>query len=118
MKEKPWGGYEDIHREDGVVLKRIYIEPKSRLSLQSHNFRSEFWVVTKGECICENNKTLSRLLPGDHVHIEAYDIHRLINDGLEQCEILELQYGHCSEDDIVRHEDDYNRGINEDDIPF
>lgn len=117
MTEKPWGSYQDIHREETLVLKRIYVQPKQRLSLQSHKSRCEIWLVTKGECIAQINNSLTRLSAGSHVSINKYDEHRIINDGTEPCEIVELQYGYCLESDIIRFEDDYNREVI-DPLPF
>jgi mannose-6-phosphate isomerase-like protein (cupin superfamily) len=117
MIEKPWGSYQDIHREDTLVLKRIYIQPKQRLSLQSHRNRSEFWIVAKGECIAEVDSHLYRLSTGATMLVKKYAEHRIINDGTDPCEIIELQYGQCLEVDITRYEDDYNRDI-ADPIPF
>lgn len=115
--EKPWGKYEDLYRAHNIVLKKITVNPKSRLSLQFHYKRNEFWVVTKGVCLCEVYDNIHRLYnvyrlyEGDAIKIEIGTAHRLINDGLDPCEITELQYGECEEHDIVRHEDDYNRII-------
>lgn len=107
---KPWGSYRDLYRTDDIVLKTITVNPKSRLSLQSHSKRNEFWVVVKGNCICELNDNVYRLHKGDRIQISVYDNHRLINDGILPCEIVELQYGElCDEDDILRLEDDYSR---------
>jgi len=119
MSEKPWGRYEDLYRSENLVLKKITVNPKSRLSLQSHENRMEYWIVVKGNCICEknsndeydNNFSLTRMYCGDTIEIHHNDTHRLINDGTQPCEIIELQYGICDEEDIFRYEDDYNRQI-------
>ena len=107
--EKPWGKYEDICREDGVVLKKIIVNPKQRLSLQTHQQRAEFWVVVDGECLCELGPNIQRLKKWDTIQIEIGQLHRLINDTNEPCEVIELQFGLCIESDIIRHEDDYSR---------
>jgi mannose-6-phosphate isomerase-like protein (cupin superfamily) len=107
--EKPWGKYEDLYREDDVVLKKIIVDPKQRLSLQTHLQRAEFWVVTDGECLCELGPNIQRLKKWDTIHIEAGQPHRLINDTNDPCEVTELQFGLCTESDIIRYEDDYSR---------
>lgn len=106
---KPWGSYRDLYRKDEIVLKKINVEPKQRLSLQMHEHRSEFWIVTEGECLCEIDKDIYRLKKWDSIKIKEGQHHRLINDTPNPCEITELQFGHCNEDDIVRIEDDYRR---------
>ena len=109
MIKKAWGSYTDLYRTEDIVLKKISVDPKQRLSLQTHEKRSEFWVVTKGECLCELGDTVTRLKKWDTIQINNKQEHRLINDSNNSCEVTELQFGYCSEDDIVRIEDDYNR---------
>ena len=107
--EKPWCKYEDIYRTDEIVLKQITVNPKQRLSLQAHDSREEFWVVTGGECLCEVGPNVWRLRKWGTIHIERGHAHRLINDTNNPCEITELQFGFCKEEDITRYEDDYSR---------
>lgn len=107
--QKPWGKYADIHRTDKLVLKVITVNPKQRLSLQSHNKRSEFWVVTSGQCLCEIDGTTYHMEQGMCISIGCGQHHRLINDTHYLCEITELQWGICEEEDIIRYEDDYGR---------
>ena len=45
---KPWGSYEVLHTGDNFAIKKIIVKPGGILSLQSHKFRSEHWVVVKG----------------------------------------------------------------------
>ena len=42
---KPWGSYEVLHTGDNYAIKKIIVKPGGILSLQSHKFRSEHWVV-------------------------------------------------------------------------
>jgi mannose-6-phosphate isomerase-like protein (cupin superfamily) len=126
---KPWGKYEDIFRSDELVLKKITVDPKQRLSLQNHLKRSEFWVVTKGECLCETGvgerdtrfrdspRNVRRLRVGECVVVACGEVHRLINDTPRECQVVELQWGDCKEGDIHRLEDDYERG-SDDYLPF
>ena len=46
---RPWGNFEIISKGKNFLVKKIFVNPKSRLSLQSHKFRSEHWVVVKGK---------------------------------------------------------------------
>ena len=122
---KPWGKYEDIFRSDELVLKKITVDPKQRLSLQNHLKRSEFWVVTKGECLCETGvgefrdspRDMRRLRVGECIVVARGEVHRLINDTPRECQVVELQWGDCKEGDIHRLEDDYERG-SDDYLPF
>lgn len=106
---KPWGSYTDFYRTDNVVFKTISVTPNSRLSLQSHNGRNEFWVVVSGECVCQLDDAEFKMTEGDVILIPKTSVHRLCNRSSTMCVVAELQYGACNEDDIIRYEDDYKR---------
>lgn len=111
--EKPWGYYINLHGGDnnGYKVKILHVNPKSRLSSQSHKHRDEHWVVTKGIANIEHNGCKYTLKENDHYFIPKETIHRLQNDSeTEHVEVVETQYGnYLGEDDITRYEDDYNR---------
>ena len=46
---RPWGAYTVLEEGPGFKIKRIEVSPGGRLSLQSHEQRSEHWVVVAGE---------------------------------------------------------------------
>jgi len=59
-ENRPWGRFEKFHENKPCTVKLIYINANSRLSLQYHNKRSEFWKVVKGTAIVElDGKSLS-----------------------------------------------------------
>jgi len=111
--KKPWGSYTDHYRTEKVVFKLINVNPNSQLSLQSHEGRQEMWVVLEGECVCHldgfGGVGQVDLREGDHIFIPANAKHRLSNESETVCTVAEMQFGKCSEDDIIRYEDDYNR---------
>ena len=43
--ERPWGRYEVILEDSGYKVKRITVEPGGKLSLQSHEHRSELGLL-------------------------------------------------------------------------
>ena len=106
--DKPWGWYKDLERTPHLVIKRIYVKPFSRFSLQKHFKRDEFWYIISGYGKLTLNSTQKTVGPGDTYKIAKEDIHRLeaYSDGIT---FVEVQSGECFEDDIVRLEDDYNR---------
>lgn len=110
---RPWGFYENIFVESNYLIKKITIYPSSRLSLQSHSFRSEYWIVIKGKgkyIIGDNEFDFSE---GNSIFIPQNVKHRLINDSSTNIEIIEIQKGEkISEDDIIRYQDDYKRNEN------
>ena len=106
--DKPWGWYKDLERHHNVVIKKIYVKPLKRISLQKHAYRDEFWYILSGsgEVIVGNENLPAN--PGVSFIIGRGEIHRITanSDGIT---FLEVQEGECREDDIVRLEDDYNR---------
>ena len=53
-EQRPWGSWHIIDVADGYKIKRIHVDPGgSGPSLQSHEHRSEHWVVIQGEATCE-----------------------------------------------------------------
>ena len=46
---KPWGYYTVLQTGEGYLTKCIYVNPHARLSLQTHDHRSEHWVVLTGK---------------------------------------------------------------------
>jgi mannose-6-phosphate isomerase len=86
----------------------IYVNANSRLSLQYHKKRSEFWKVIKGTAMVELNEKTIILGEGETITIPRQARHRVL--ALEsECIILEIAYGRFDENDIVRIEDDYQR---------
>ena len=106
---KPWGGYTDIFRSKEVVFKKIVVSPGEEISYQQHHKRSEFWYVTEGEGIFRYNSTNWKVKPGFTIEVKKNDSHQVINTGESDLVIFEMQFGECSEDDITRLEDKYDR---------
>ena len=107
---RPWGEFQVIDSGDGFQVKRITVLPGKRLSLQSHKFRKEHWVVSSGEAEVEINNKISKLSIAESIDIPLGAIHRLSNKSNSKLIIIEIQFGSClGEDDIIRYEDDFNR---------
>jgi mannose-6-phosphate isomerase-like protein (cupin superfamily) len=107
-EKRPWGKFEKFHENKTCTVKLIYVNPNSRLSLQYHANRSEFWQVVKGTALVEINGKEYTLYEGDSLEVPLRARHRLgaLDDG---CVVMEIAYGKFSEADIVRIEDDYKR---------
>lgn len=107
---RPWGAYRSILKTDGHQVKEIFVEPGQRLSLQSHQHRSEHWIVTAGPALVTLDDRELQLSTGDHIFIPQGARHRLANPGPKKIKIIEVQIGdYLGEDDIVRYADDYQR---------
>ena len=107
---RPWGWFESLAYEEHFQVKRIYVNPSAALSLQSHKYRSEHWVVVKGIAEVTIGDTLSKISEGESVYVPLGEIHRLRNPSSEPLIIIEVQLGsYLGEDDITRYEDHYAR---------
>lgn len=107
---RPWGFYTVIAQGKGFMTKIIHVNPGQKLSLQSHNFRSEHWVVLTGKAkvILEGQDLI--LSPGHSIDIPLKAIHSLQNPFEEDLEVIEVQKGDpLIEEDIIRYEDMYGR---------
>ncbi len=91
-------------------MKRIFIYPKAKLSLQMHYHRREHWIVAQGTAkITIGDKTLF-LKENQSTYIPKATRHRLENPGKIPLHIIEVQMGsYLEEDDIVRFDDDFGR---------
>ena len=47
--ERPWGSWHVLDEGPGYKVKRIEVNPHSRLSYQTHEHRSEHWVIVSGK---------------------------------------------------------------------
>jgi len=109
---RPWGYYINVYGYDnnGFKMKNIVVYPSKRLSLQSHNFRSEHWVIVKGTAKVQVGNDEFIMNANEHIYIPIKTLHRIENIGTELMEFTETQIGsYLGEDDIIRYEDDYNR---------
>lgn len=107
---RPWGFYTVIAEGKGFQTKLIHVNPGQKLSVQSHNHRSEHWVVLTGtaKVVLEGKDHI--LSPGHSIDIAVKAIHSLQNPYEDDIEIIEVQKGDIlSEDDIIRYEDMYGR---------
>jgi mannose-6-phosphate isomerase-like protein (cupin superfamily) len=109
-EERPWGSWHVVDVGDGYKVKRIHVNPGARLSLQTHEHRSEHWVVISGVATCTVDDMVKTAAPGEAIDVPLGAKHRLANDGDEELVIVEVQLGaYTGEDDIQRLQDDYGR---------
>lgn len=107
-ESRPWGRFEKFHENKSCTVKLIYVNANSRLSLQYHKKRSEFWKVIKGTAMVEIDEKAIVLGEGETITIPRQAKHRVLAVESD-CIILEIAYGRFNENDIVRLEDDYKR---------
>ena len=107
---RPWGKYEVLLDASNVKVKRITVNPNSRLSYQYHDKRREQWTVVSGilTVILDDERVFRS--PGESIKIPLGAKHRAWNETHEPVVFIEVQTGtYFGEDDIIRIEDDYNR---------
>ena len=108
--KRPWGYFRVIAQGKNYAAKVIHVNSGQKLSVQSHNHRSEHWVVACGtaKVLLGDNEFILNV--GQSVDIPVQTVHSLANPFKEPLEIIELQMGEIiSEEDIIRYSDIYGR---------
>ena len=107
---RPWGYYETIEIRNSFQVKRLFVKPGEKLSLQKHKQRSEHWIVVAGKADVVRGEEEIILSQGDSIEIPVNTIHRLGNSSNETLQVIEVQIGsYLGEDDIERFGDIYGR---------
>lgn len=109
--QRPWGFYKTTVMNEYFQSKIICVNPKSQLSLQSHDHREEHWIVAHGNGTVQLDQSVLEVHCGSSIFIPKGAKHRLTNtDEHESLIITEVQIGnYFGEDDIHRYEDIYGR---------
>ena len=107
---RPWGWFESLARGKRFQVKRICVQPGAALSLQSHNHRSEHWIVVEGTANVTVGEEVKLVSEGQSVYVPLGAVHRMENPGKFPMVLIEVQIGgYLGEDDIIRYEDVYSR---------
>jgi len=107
---RPWGGYSSILNGDRFQVKRLFVKPGKRLSLQKHHHRAEHWVVVRGTAEVTRDDEVVMLSENQSIYLPLGCTHRLANPGKIMLELIEVQTGsYLGEDDIIRIEDEFGR---------
>ena len=79
--------------------------------MQSHNHRSEHWIVVQGTAKVTIDDEAQLVSEGESVYVPLGAVHRMENPGKLPMILIEVQIGsYLGEDDIIRYEDMYARG--------
>ena len=107
---RPWGGYSSVLNGDRFQVKRLFVKPGKKLSLQKHHHRAEHWVVVTGTAEVTVDGKVSMLTENESIYLPLGCVHRLANPGKILLELIEVQTGsYLGEDDIIRIEDEFGR---------
>jgi mannose-1-phosphate guanylyltransferase len=108
---RPWGGYTSVLNGDRFQVKRLFVTPGKKLSLQKHHHRSEHWICVKGTAEVTIGDEVKTVRENESVYIPQGEVHRLANPGKILLEMIEVQTGsYLGEDDIIRIVDEFGRG--------
>ncbi len=111
---RPWGYFETLSSGPRFQVKRLFVKPGGKLSMQMHHHRSEHWVVVRGTAKVTVGAQEKFVCENESIYISATEWHRLENPGIVDLEIIEVQIGsYLAEDDIIRSEDIYQRAPDE-----
>jgi mannose-1-phosphate guanylyltransferase/mannose-6-phosphate isomerase len=109
VEEKSWGYYMVLEEGSSYKIKRVYVAPNQKLSLQMHYHRSEHWIVVKGMALVNIGEEEFFLRSGESTFVECGLPHRLSNPGVIPLEVIEVEIGqYLKEDDVVRIDDPFN----------
>ena len=107
---RPWGYYTVLNQGEGYLTKMICVSKKGQLSLQSHNHRSEHWMILSGTARVTLDNKVFMLKAGSSIDIPTKAVHSVANPYDTELKIIEVQKGDkLTEDDIVRYKDIYGR---------
>tara|TARA_R110002124_G_scaffold63350_45_gene173585 strand:+ start:4126 stop:5553 length:1428 start_codon:yes stop_codon:yes gene_type:complete len=107
---RPWGGYSSILSGERFQVKRLFVKPGKKLSLQKHHHRAEHWIVVQGTADVTIDGTVTTLSENQSIYLPLGCVHRLANPGKIELELIEVQTGsYLGEDDIIRIEDEFGR---------
>ena len=115
--KRPWWVYYVLEDTPEYKLKKIIVTPGKRLSLQSHNYRSEHWVVVSWSANVDirhpnftDTEQIRVISANQSCYIPQWHWHRLYNAQKEPLILIEVQLGtYFWEDDIFRYDDDHWR---------
>jgi mannose-6-phosphate isomerase-like protein (cupin superfamily) len=115
ITERSWGYYRVVEElGPNFKVKELVVNPHCKLSMQRHQYRSEYWMVMEGVATIytmwpDENGIEQVVNRGQHspkygnVTISLKEWHQLSNETDEPLRVLEVQYGEkCEEEDIER----------------
>ena len=107
---RPWGHYKLLQEGNQYKVKKIYVKPGGKLSMQKHMHRNEHWIVVSGTATVSIDDQTFIVRPNESTYIQMGQRHRLENQGKIELVMIEVQVGeYTGEDDIIREDDIYGR---------
>jgi cytidyltransferase-like protein len=107
--ERQWGYYRVLHEVPGMKVKELTVNPGKSLSMQRHNLRAEYWIVSAGSAVVNSQLTGGYAMPStvlvqhEEYRVPVTEWHQLTNPFDVPVKVVEIQYGEqCIEEDIER----------------
>ena len=104
-----WGYYRVLHEVPGTKVKELTVDPGKSLSMQRHEYRSEYWHIASGSCVVNSMTESGYQMPPailkehNFYKVPKKEWHQLTNPFDVPCKVVEIQYGEqCTEEDIER----------------
>ncbi len=113
--KQPWGCMPVLEEKEDYKVRKIFVKPHQRLSLQNHKHRNENWIIARGNPTFLSGDTIAELQTRelkatDNVFIPIGKLHRLENNTDSDVVVIEVQTGdYIGDDDIIRYQDAYRR---------
>ena len=109
---RSWGHYRELYKGTGFAVKELVINPKSSLSMQRHQHRSETWNLVSGKAhiltsqrAIPDDPQVRHLTPANPIDIPSSVWHKAVNDTDEPAHIIEVWKGNnLTEEDIERQD--------------
>jgi mannose-6-phosphate isomerase-like protein (cupin superfamily) len=92
-----------------MKVKELTVNPGCSLSMQRHQHRAEYWIVSEGRANVNSmmlggySLPTTELAKHEEYKVPMNEWHQLTNPYDEPCKVVEIQYGDsCIEEDIER----------------
>ncbi len=106
---RQWGYYRVLHEVPGMKVKELTVDPGKSLSMQRHNLRAEYWIVSEGNAVVNSQMPGGYAMPPtvltkhEEYKVPVRGWHQLTNPFDVPVKVVEIQYGEqCIEEDIER----------------
>ena len=100
---RPWGWFETLVFSDTYQVRRVHLYPNTKMSLQTHQKRSENWIVISGVAEVRLEDRLVKLTKNQSFDVPVGTAHQLANTERSPLTLIEVRTGeYFGEDDVER----------------
>ena len=100
---RPWGWFETLVLSNTFQVRSVHLLPYAKMSMQTHQQRSENWVVVSGEAQVKLDNIVVKVSQNQSIDIPAGTAHQLINAESDGLTIIEVRTGdYLGDDDVER----------------